>query len=239
MNTSRILLGGINYYFQPLSFYWWLVPKTPNMFESNLGCVCFGGKHFQEIIFRKIGCLVGFENRIFWKSFSFNRKKEALTTEIHFRSYFHFKWFPERERERERERSRLWRRRRTPSSSPTIARTRLHWSHRSQYRAARSHELQFDDRMHQIASVSSIAAPCRSHHAVWSCRSISPSISPPRDLAFDLPIFDPPIYLFVWFWFLLLLWWCGGGVLVVVAFDCRSLLPWVELEFRCFIWEEG
>ena len=26
--------------------------------------------------------------------------------------------------------------------------------------------------------------------------------------------------------------WYGSGVLVVVAFDCRSLLPWVELEFR-------
>ena len=58
------------------------------------GCVCFGWKRFQEIIFCKIGCLVGFENRIFQKSFSFDRKKEALTTEIYFRSYFHFKWFP-------------------------------------------------------------------------------------------------------------------------------------------------
>ena len=36
-----------------------------------------------------------FENRIFRKSFSFDRKKEVLTTEIHFRSYFRFKWFPE------------------------------------------------------------------------------------------------------------------------------------------------
>ena len=43
--------------------------------------------------------------------------------------------------------------------------------------------------------------------------------------------FDPSISLCVWFWFLLLLWWCGSGVLVVMAFDCRSLLPWVELEF--------
>ena len=31
---------------------------------------------------------------------------------------------------------------------------------------------------------------------------------------------------------MLLVWWCGSGVLVVVAFDCRSLLSWVELEFR-------
>ena len=55
------------------------------------------------MIFRKIGYLVGFENRIFRKSFSFDRKKDVLTTEIHFRSYFHFKWFLEREREREEE----------------------------------------------------------------------------------------------------------------------------------------
>ena len=58
--------------------------------------------------------MVGFENRIFRKSFSFDRKKAALTTEIHFCSYFHFKWFPELRRakrahrrakgERERER---------------------------------------------------------------------------------------------------------------------------------------
>ena len=44
--------------------------------------------------------MVGFENRIFRKSFLFDHKKEALTIEIHFHSYFHFKWFPERERER-------------------------------------------------------------------------------------------------------------------------------------------
>ena len=40
-----------------------------------------------------------------------------------------------------------------------------------------------------------------------------------------------PTDLSLWFWFLLLLWWCGSGVLVVVAFNCRSLLLWVELEF--------
>ena len=28
---------------------------------------------------------------------------------------------------------------------------------------------------------------------------------------------------------------CGGGVLVVVAFDCRSLLPWVELPCEKFV----
>ena len=38
----------------------------------------------------------------------------------------------------------------------------------------------------------------------------------------------------VWFWFLLL-WWCDGGALVVVAFDCRSLLPWVELPSEKFV----
>ena len=180
-------------------------------FTCFLGSVCFGCKWFQEIIFRKIGYLVGFENRNFWKSFSFDRKKEVLTTEIHFRSYFHFKWFPERERERERKkrelRSHFRRHRRTPSSSPTIARTRSHRSRRSQHHA--DHTTLLD-----LASTRSRLRP----------RAFDPPI-------FDPSIFDPPISLSVWFWFLLL-WWCGSGVLVVVAFDCRSLLLWVELEFR-------
>ena len=113
--------------------YWYSLLLT-----CDLGSVCFGCKWFQEIIFRKIGCLVGFENRIFWKSFSFDRKKEALTTKIHFHSYFHFKWFPERKRERERERERERKKReprshlrccrRTLSSSLMIAHTRSHWS---------------------------------------------------------------------------------------------------------------
>ena len=79
--------------------------------QWNLGCVCFGWKWFQEIIFRKIGCLVGLENWIFRKSFSIDCKIVALTTEIHFRSYFHFKWFPElgtrKGRTRERKNARL------------------------------------------------------------------------------------------------------------------------------------
>ena len=55
--------------------------------------------------------MVGLENWIFRKSFSVDRKIVALTTEIHFRSYFHFKWFPElgtrkgRTRERKNARS--------------------------------------------------------------------------------------------------------------------------------------
>ena len=76
----------------------------------------------------------------------------------------------------------------------------------------------------------------RSTVLIAPCRSISPSISPPRDLAFNPSIFDSLISLSLslslWFWFLLLLWWCGSGVLVVVAFDCQSLLSWVELKFR-------
>ena len=72
---------------------------------SDLGCVCFGWKSFSEMLFRKCGCLVGPENRIFRKLISVDqKKKKALTTEMNFRSYFHFKWIPERERERERER---------------------------------------------------------------------------------------------------------------------------------------
>ena len=68
-----------------------------------LGCVCFGWKSFPEILFWKCGCLVGPENKIFRKLISVDPKKKALTTEMNFRSYFHFKWIPERERERERE----------------------------------------------------------------------------------------------------------------------------------------
>ena len=110
------------------------------------------------MLFCKCGCLIGFENRIFRKSFSFDRKKEALTTEIHFRSYFHFKWFSEREREREEEEGVQI----TPSTSPT------------------NPELQSDNRTHQIAPVSSIATPRRSHSAARSrlrsrLRTISPS----------------------------------------------------------------
>ena len=52
---------------------------------------------------RKCRCLVGPENRIFRKLISVDRKKKALTMEMNFRSYFHFKWIPERERERARE----------------------------------------------------------------------------------------------------------------------------------------
>ena len=142
-------------------------------------------------------------------------------------SNFHFKPFLGqtcREREREREpRSRIRRCRRTPSSSPTIALTRSRRSHRTpcrpQYRAARS---------------------CRLISPSISPRLVLPSISPPRDLAFNLasarsrlwPTDLRPTDLSLWFWFLLLLWWCGSGVLVVVAFDCWSLLPWVELEFQ-------
>ena len=123
-------------------------------------------------------------------------------------SNFHFKPFPgQRRRERARERkerkpkSRLWRHRRTPSSSPTIARTRLHWSHQSQHHATQS---RLRSRLRAILP---------------STQSLRPTDLQPTDL-------------FLWFWFLLLLWWCGSGVLVVVAFDCRSLLPRVELEFR-------
>ena len=144
--------------------------------------------------FRKCGCLVGPENRIFQKSISVDRKKYALTMEMNFRSYFHFKWIPDRERERERESER--KKRRTPSSSPVrrshaldIPVLPIAAPHRS-HRAARSHELQSDDHTTPIA----------------------PSISPPRDLAFD-----PPISLSMWFWFLcdFDFYCCCGGVVVV------------------------
>ena len=79
------------------------------------------------MLFRKLGCLVGPENRIFRKLISVDRKKMALTTEIILHFHFHFKVFPEKERERERASAREEEdrapvqsddRRRTPSSSP-------------------------------------------------------------------------------------------------------------------------
>ena len=87
-----------------------------------LGCVCFGSKSFPEILFWKYGCLVGSENRIFRKLISVDPKKKALTTEMNFRSYFHFKWIPERERERERESERE---REKHNQSALFARTKL------------------------------------------------------------------------------------------------------------------
>ena len=65
------------------------------------------------------------------------------------------------------------------------------------------------------------------------------------DLAFDLAPLDLAARsrlraisasthrsLFVILIFVVVVWWCGSGVWVVVAFDCRNLLLWVELEFR-------
>ena len=43
------------------------------------------------MLFWKCGCLVGPENRIFWKLIFVDKKKKALTMEMNFRSYFHFK----------------------------------------------------------------------------------------------------------------------------------------------------
>ena len=71
------------------------------------------------MLFRKWGCLVGPENRIFRKLISVDRKKMALTTEIILHFHFHFKVFPEKERERERERARE-RKKIELQSSPTI-----------------------------------------------------------------------------------------------------------------------
>ena len=133
--------------------------------------------------------MVGFENRIFRKSFSFDRKKDVLTTEIHFRSYFHFKWFPERERERGRRGSPDHT---FPSSSPTIARTKSHRSHRSQHRVDRTAPL---DLAFDLASAQSrLCAISPSTHESSTHQSLS-----------------------MWFWFLCDFDFCCccGGVVVV------------------------
>ena len=129
------------------------------------------------MLFCKCGCLVGLENRIFRKSISFDRKKYALTTEIHFRSYFHFKWFPEREREREREGEpqapvQSDDCQRTLSSSPSIART--------------SRTGLIDRSTASIAPRRSISrAPVRRSHAPDRTGLVNRSTAP-LDLAFNL-----------------------------------------------------
>ena len=122
----------------------------------------------------------------------------------------------ERERERERARareearSRLRRRRRSPDR-----RFRVRRSHATVRRSRGSPDrmLQSDDRTLQSDDRSRL----RSCAARSRLRAISASTH--RSLSMILI-------------FVVVVWWCGSGVLVVVAFDCRNLLPWVKLEFR-------
>ena len=80
-----------------------------------LGCVCFGWKSLLEMLFRKWGCLVGPENRIFRKLISIDRKKNGFDYGNHFTLSFSLQSISgKRERERESERARG----RRSSSSP-------------------------------------------------------------------------------------------------------------------------
>ena len=108
-----------------------------------------GENHFRKYFSLNAGVWLVRKIEFFINQFHLTVKKYALTAEIHFRSYFHFKWFPERERERERKK------RVNPElqSSPTIA-----GEPRAPVR--RSHTL--------VAPVSSIAAPRRSHRTARS-----------------------------------------------------------------------
>ena len=139
------------------------IPNTPLAFQTcfgYLGSICFGFKWFQEIIFRKIGCLVGFENITFRKLFSFDHTKLSFDPGNYFQFLFSLQSISkERERKPRSQRERKKRLRRwTPSSSLTttnwapvwlsnhanrqsqhrVDRTRSHRSCRSQHRAARS-----------------------------------------------------------------------------------------------------
>ena len=82
-------------------------------------------------------------------------------------------------------------------SSPTIERKPRSHALVQRSRGSPNRTLQFDDQSH-----------LRSRAARSRC-SISPSISPPRDLAFDPPIFNPPISLCDFDFC------CCGGVVVV------------------------
>ena len=79
--------------------YWYSLLLT-----CDLGSVCFGCKWFQEIIFRKIGCLVGFENRLFRKCFSVDLSVRCKMISVFILPSNIIFWKTERERERERER---------------------------------------------------------------------------------------------------------------------------------------
>lgn len=81
---------------------WWLFSTFTDKFRLHLFRV--------KIIFRKIGCLVGFENSIFRKLFSVDRVKRGFDPEIVLRFYFTFKRFPENVTERRSERKKRERR---------------------------------------------------------------------------------------------------------------------------------
>ena len=139
----------------------------------------------------------------------------------------------QRERERERARAQeearscLRHRRRSPD--------RRFWVRRSYAtvrpsRGSPDRTLQSDDRTLQSDD--------------WEEAQIARS-SPTIDLAFDLAPLDLATRsrlraisasthrsLSMILIFVVVVWWFGSGVWVVVAFDCRNLLPWVELEFR-------
>ena len=129
------------------------------------------------MLFRKCGCLVGPENRIVQKLISVDRKKKALTTEMNFRSYFHFKWIPDRERERARASAREEEEAPELQSSLTITdepRAPVHadrthqsishraaWSHAPDDRTARRSRSREAPRHRTQSSVDHDLAPCR------------------------------------------------------------------------------
>ena len=63
---------------------------------------------YMSLTFVQIGVPKSLHSQIFlpFCEFPLTQKKKTLTTEMNFRSYFHFKWIPERERERKWERER-------------------------------------------------------------------------------------------------------------------------------------
>ena len=61
---------------------------------------------YMSLTFVQIGVPKSLHSQIFlpFCEFPLTQKKKTLTTEMNFRSYFHFKWIPEREREKVRAR---------------------------------------------------------------------------------------------------------------------------------------
>ena len=102
---------------------------------SDLGCVCFGWKSFSEMLFRKCGCLVGPENRIFRKLISVDQKrKKGFDYGNEFPFLFSLR-MNSRERERERERER--KRERERETHALVRTVHTHWA---PGRAVRKHQ---------------------------------------------------------------------------------------------------
>ena len=78
-----------------------------------------GENHFRKCFSGNAGVWLVRKIEFSGNWFPLTQKKKALTTEMNFHSYFHFKWIPKREREREWEREREKHNQLAPSARPS------------------------------------------------------------------------------------------------------------------------